>query len=199
MPPKGPSKYGSSWAPPTPMHLSTPAPNVPCCLQASSSPLLTSNHFSSLYAAKLKLLMAPSSMPMARLLLPWSPPLVGPLEVTELATPIFLIAQASVSILPNCQQWVTSTVFPPTIITIPDVIVQPLTTNSVALEFPIETVIVNNTNGKCLLLFVNNTQNSIKLRPNQLIAVAKHALEQAKIATDCQVAAAAADCDLTDH
>uniref|UniRef100_A0A915LC42 Uncharacterized protein n=1 Tax=Romanomermis culicivorax TaxID=13658 RepID=A0A915LC42_ROMCU len=31
------------------------------------------------------------------------------LEVTELAKPIFLFAQASVSTLPNCQQWIVVT------------------------------------------------------------------------------------------
>uniref|UniRef100_A0A915JLA0 Peptidase A2 domain-containing protein n=1 Tax=Romanomermis culicivorax TaxID=13658 RepID=A0A915JLA0_ROMCU len=60
------------------------------------------------------------------------------LEVTELAEPIFLVTQASISILPHCQQWVTSTVFPTTTATIPDVIVQPLPTNSVATELSIK-------------------------------------------------------------
>uniref|UniRef100_A0A915J4M1 Uncharacterized protein n=1 Tax=Romanomermis culicivorax TaxID=13658 RepID=A0A915J4M1_ROMCU len=36
------------------------------------------------------------------------------LEVTKLAEPIFLVPQVSVSILPHCQQWVNSTVFPTT-------------------------------------------------------------------------------------
>uniref|UniRef100_A0A915HXH4 Uncharacterized protein n=1 Tax=Romanomermis culicivorax TaxID=13658 RepID=A0A915HXH4_ROMCU len=42
------------------------------------------------------------------------------LEVTELAEPIFLIAQVSTSISPHCQQWVNSTAFPTTTATIPD-------------------------------------------------------------------------------
>uniref|UniRef100_A0A915HKH1 Uncharacterized protein n=1 Tax=Romanomermis culicivorax TaxID=13658 RepID=A0A915HKH1_ROMCU len=42
------------------------------------------------------------------------------LEVTELAEPIFLVAQVSTSIWPHCQQWVNSTVFPTTMATIPD-------------------------------------------------------------------------------
>uniref|UniRef100_A0A915HHG8 Uncharacterized protein n=1 Tax=Romanomermis culicivorax TaxID=13658 RepID=A0A915HHG8_ROMCU len=97
------------------------------------------------------------------------------------------------------QQWVNSTIFPTTTTTIPDVIVQPLSTNSVASELPIQTPIVNVTNGHCLLLFVNNTSNSIKLRPNQLIPVAKQMLGRAESPIDCQVARAAADRDLTDH
>uniref|UniRef100_A0A915KAG3 Uncharacterized protein n=1 Tax=Romanomermis culicivorax TaxID=13658 RepID=A0A915KAG3_ROMCU len=68
------------------------------------------------------------------------------LEVTELAEPIFLVAQASVSISPYCQQWVTSTI-PTTTATIPDIIVQPLPTNSIAVELPIETPLINITNG----------------------------------------------------
>uniref|UniRef100_A0A915J2A9 Uncharacterized protein n=1 Tax=Romanomermis culicivorax TaxID=13658 RepID=A0A915J2A9_ROMCU len=94
------------------------------------------------------------------------------LEVMELAKPIFLIAQVSVSISPDCQQWVTSTIFPTTTATIPHVIVQPLPTNSMAAELPIETAVVNVTNSRCPLLFVNNTRNSIKLHSNQLLAVA---------------------------
>uniref|UniRef100_A0A915JBH7 Peptidase A2 domain-containing protein n=1 Tax=Romanomermis culicivorax TaxID=13658 RepID=A0A915JBH7_ROMCU len=121
------------------------------------------------------------------------------LEVTELAEPIFLLAQVSVSISPHCQQWVNSTVFPTTTATIPDMIVQPLSTNSVAVELPIETAIINVTNSHCPLLFVNNTSNSIKLRPNQLIPVAKHTLGQAESSVDCQVATAAVDRDLTDR
>uniref|UniRef100_A0A915JUK4 Uncharacterized protein n=1 Tax=Romanomermis culicivorax TaxID=13658 RepID=A0A915JUK4_ROMCU len=97
------------------------------------------------------------------------------------------------------EQWVNSTVFPTTTANIPDVIVQPLSTNSIATELPIETAIVNVTNGHCSLLFVNNTPNSIKLCPNQLIAVAKHMLGQAESPVDCQVATTAADRDLTDH
>uniref|UniRef100_A0A915LE86 Uncharacterized protein n=1 Tax=Romanomermis culicivorax TaxID=13658 RepID=A0A915LE86_ROMCU len=97
------------------------------------------------------------------------------------------------------EQWVTSTVFPTTMANIPDVIVQPQPTNSVAAEFPIETAIVNVTNGKCPLLFVNNTLNSIKLRRNQLLPVAKHAHGFTKNHDKCQVATTAADRDLTDH
>uniref|UniRef100_A0A915KUH0 Uncharacterized protein n=1 Tax=Romanomermis culicivorax TaxID=13658 RepID=A0A915KUH0_ROMCU len=85
------------------------------------------------------------------------------------------------------------------IVTILDVIVQPLTTNSITAEFPIETRIVNITNGKCPLLFVNNRSNSIKLGPNQLIAVVKHLLEYAENFANCQVATTATDCDLTNH
>uniref|UniRef100_A0A915IPD7 Uncharacterized protein n=1 Tax=Romanomermis culicivorax TaxID=13658 RepID=A0A915IPD7_ROMCU len=68
------------------------------------------------------------------------------LEVTELAKPIFLVPQVSVSISPHCQQWMTSTIFPTMTATIPDVIVQPLPTNNVAAELPIETAILNVTN-----------------------------------------------------
>uniref|UniRef100_A0A915KGU4 Uncharacterized protein n=1 Tax=Romanomermis culicivorax TaxID=13658 RepID=A0A915KGU4_ROMCU len=121
------------------------------------------------------------------------------LEVTELAEPIFLIAQISVSISPHCQQWVTSTVFPTTTATIPYVIVQPLPTNSIAAKLSIETTIVNVTNGQCPLLFVNNTNNSIKLCPNQLLTVAKHALGFTKNHDKCQVVTTAANRDLTDH
>uniref|UniRef100_A0A915K0Z2 Uncharacterized protein n=1 Tax=Romanomermis culicivorax TaxID=13658 RepID=A0A915K0Z2_ROMCU len=121
------------------------------------------------------------------------------LEVTELAESIFLVAQVSTSISPHRQQWVNSTVFPTTTATIPDVIVQPLATNNIAAELPIETAIVNVTNGHCLLLFIKNTLNSIKLHLNQLIAMAKHMLGHAKLSVDCQVATATADHDLTDH
>uniref|UniRef100_A0A915KFY4 Reverse transcriptase n=1 Tax=Romanomermis culicivorax TaxID=13658 RepID=A0A915KFY4_ROMCU len=128
-----------------------------------------------------------------------------PLEVTELAQPIFLVAQASISISPNCQQWITSTVFPSTLVdnqhrfsftlvSIPDLIVQPLT-----MKLPIKTAIVNIINDHCLLLFFNNTPNSIKLHPNQLIAVAKHTLGFTATHADCQVATAAADRNLTNH
>uniref|UniRef100_A0A915HNY1 Uncharacterized protein n=1 Tax=Romanomermis culicivorax TaxID=13658 RepID=A0A915HNY1_ROMCU len=116
-----------------------------------------------------------------------------------LAEPIFLIAQVSSSILPHCQQWVKGTIFLTTTATIPDIIVQPLATNSIAAELLIETAIVNVTNGNCPLLFVNNTPNSIKLRLNQLIAMAKHMLGYAKLYADCQVATAASDPDLTDY
>uniref|UniRef100_A0A915L4V9 Uncharacterized protein n=1 Tax=Romanomermis culicivorax TaxID=13658 RepID=A0A915L4V9_ROMCU len=88
-----------------------------------------------------------------------------------------------------------STVFPTTTATIPDVIVQlPATA-----ELPIETAIVNVTNGHCPLLFTNNSPNSIKLRPNQLIAMAKHTLHHPESSVDCQVATTTADHDLTDH
>uniref|UniRef100_A0A915HW74 Uncharacterized protein n=1 Tax=Romanomermis culicivorax TaxID=13658 RepID=A0A915HW74_ROMCU len=121
------------------------------------------------------------------------------LEVTEVAEPIFLLAQVLVSISPHCQQWATSNVFPTTTATIPDVIVQPLPTTSVAAELPIETAVINVTNGQCPLLLVNKMPNSIKLRPNQLLAVAKQALDFTEIHDECQVAIAAADRDLTDH
>uniref|UniRef100_A0A915ILW1 Uncharacterized protein n=1 Tax=Romanomermis culicivorax TaxID=13658 RepID=A0A915ILW1_ROMCU len=97
------------------------------------------------------------------------------------------------------KQWVTSTVFPTTTITIPDVIVQPLPTNSIATELPIETTVVNITNSQCPLVFVNNMPNSIKLHPNQLLAVAKHVLGFTETSIDCQVATTAADRNLTDH
>uniref|UniRef100_A0A915HX66 Uncharacterized protein n=1 Tax=Romanomermis culicivorax TaxID=13658 RepID=A0A915HX66_ROMCU len=58
---------------------------------------------------------------------------------------------------------------------------------------------VNITNGKCPLLIFNNMPNSIKLCPNQLIAVAKHMLRLTDTFIDCQVAMATADRDLTDH
>uniref|UniRef100_A0A915IJW5 Uncharacterized protein n=1 Tax=Romanomermis culicivorax TaxID=13658 RepID=A0A915IJW5_ROMCU len=41
--------------------------------------------------------------------------------------------------------------------------------------------------------------NSIKLCPNQLLAVAKHALRSTEPHMDCQVATTTADCDLTNH
>uniref|UniRef100_A0A915JCR1 Uncharacterized protein n=1 Tax=Romanomermis culicivorax TaxID=13658 RepID=A0A915JCR1_ROMCU len=66
-----------------------------------------------------------------------------PMEVTELAEPIFLIAQASITTSLNCQQWVTGTIFPSTSASIPHLIFQPLTNNQVAIELPVETVIVN--------------------------------------------------------
>uniref|UniRef100_A0A915K182 RNA-directed DNA polymerase n=1 Tax=Romanomermis culicivorax TaxID=13658 RepID=A0A915K182_ROMCU len=122
-----------------------------------------------------------------------------PLEVTELAKPIFLVAQASVFISSHCQQWITSTVFPTTTPTIPNVIIQPLPTNSEATKLPIKTAIINVTNSQCLLLFDNNMLNSIKLGPNQLITVAKHALGPTENHTNCQVATPAADGDLTNH
>uniref|UniRef100_A0A915I6R0 Peptidase A2 domain-containing protein n=1 Tax=Romanomermis culicivorax TaxID=13658 RepID=A0A915I6R0_ROMCU len=109
------------------------------------------------------------------------------------------LAQASVSISPHCQQWETSTIFPTTTATIPDMIVQLLPTNSVTAELPIETAMVNPINGQCRLLFVNNMPNSIKLRPNQLITVAKQVLRPTKYTTHCQVATTAMDHDLTDH
>uniref|UniRef100_A0A915IZV9 Uncharacterized protein n=1 Tax=Romanomermis culicivorax TaxID=13658 RepID=A0A915IZV9_ROMCU len=119
--------------------------------------------------------------------------------VTELAEPIFLVAQVSILISPHCQQWVKSTVFPTTMVAIPDVIVQPLAPNNVAARLPVEAAVVNITNGHCPLLFINNTPNSIKLRPNQLIAMVKHMLEYSESYVDCQIATAAADRDLTDH
>uniref|UniRef100_A0A915I439 Uncharacterized protein n=1 Tax=Romanomermis culicivorax TaxID=13658 RepID=A0A915I439_ROMCU len=76
------------------------------------------------------------------------PPSRG-MEVTELAELIFLVAQVSISISPNCQQWVTGAIFPSTSTPIPDLIVQELPNNQVATEFPIETAIVNITNGRC--------------------------------------------------
>uniref|UniRef100_A0A915KWS5 Uncharacterized protein n=1 Tax=Romanomermis culicivorax TaxID=13658 RepID=A0A915KWS5_ROMCU len=122
-----------------------------------------------------------------------------PLEVTTLTKPIFLVAQVSVLISPHCQQWVNSTVFPTTTATIPDVIVQPLATNRVAAGLPIETAIINVTNGHCPLLFINNMLNSIKLSLNQLMAMVKQMLGHAQSSVDCQVATAAADPNLTDH
>uniref|UniRef100_A0A915KG79 Uncharacterized protein n=1 Tax=Romanomermis culicivorax TaxID=13658 RepID=A0A915KG79_ROMCU len=121
------------------------------------------------------------------------------LEVAELAEPIFLVAQVSTSISPHCQQWVKGTIFPMTTVTIPDLIVQPLATNNVATELPIETAIINVTNGHCPLLFIKNMPNCIKPRPNQLILMAKHTLGYAEPYADCQVATAASDHDLTDH
>uniref|UniRef100_A0A915KVD0 Uncharacterized protein n=1 Tax=Romanomermis culicivorax TaxID=13658 RepID=A0A915KVD0_ROMCU len=85
------------------------------------------------------------------------------------------------------------------ITSIPDVKVQPLATNNVAAELPIETAIVDLTNGHCLLLFINNTPNCIKLRPNQLIAMAKHMLGYIEPYPDCQLATAASNRDLADH
>uniref|UniRef100_A0A915IDN7 Uncharacterized protein n=1 Tax=Romanomermis culicivorax TaxID=13658 RepID=A0A915IDN7_ROMCU len=69
----------------------------------------------------------------------------------------------------------------------------------VAAQLPIETTIINIINSHCPLLFINTERNNIKLCPNQLIAMAKHMLGQAQSPTDCQVATAAADHDLTDH
>uniref|UniRef100_A0A915J6C3 Vitellogenin n=1 Tax=Romanomermis culicivorax TaxID=13658 RepID=A0A915J6C3_ROMCU len=118
--------------------------------------------------------------------------------VADLAEQIFLIAQASISVSPNCQQWVTGTVFPLTSPSIPHLIVQPLPKNQVAIEFPMETVVVNITNSRCPLSFVNNTPNRIKLRPNQLLAIAKHTLESITNVEDFHVATVASGCDLTD-
>uniref|UniRef100_A0A915IBV7 Reverse transcriptase/retrotransposon-derived protein RNase H-like domain-containing protein n=1 Tax=Romanomermis culicivorax TaxID=13658 RepID=A0A915IBV7_ROMCU len=129
---------------------------------------------------------------------PHQPP-QGRLEVTELAEPIILVAQVWTSISPHCQQWVNSTIFPTTMATIPDIIVQPLATNNVAAELPIETAIVNVKNSHCQLLFINNTPNSIKRRLNQLIAMAKHTLGHTEPSINCQVATAAADPHLTNH
>uniref|UniRef100_A0A915KZ21 Uncharacterized protein n=1 Tax=Romanomermis culicivorax TaxID=13658 RepID=A0A915KZ21_ROMCU len=61
------------------------------------------------------------------------------------------------------RQWVTRMVFPSTSALIPDLIIQPLTNNQVATEFQVETAIDNITNGTCLLLFIDNMPNSIKL------------------------------------
>uniref|UniRef100_A0A915L2Q8 Uncharacterized protein n=1 Tax=Romanomermis culicivorax TaxID=13658 RepID=A0A915L2Q8_ROMCU len=116
-----------------------------------------------------------------------------------LAEPIFLVAQVSTSISPHCQQWVNSTIFPTTTVTIQDVIVQPLATKNVAAKLPIETAIFNVKNGHCTLLFINNRPNSIKLCQNQLITMAKHTLGHAEPSVNCQVATTPADRDLTDH
>uniref|UniRef100_A0A915I1A1 Uncharacterized protein n=1 Tax=Romanomermis culicivorax TaxID=13658 RepID=A0A915I1A1_ROMCU len=97
------------------------------------------------------------------------------------------------------RQWVTGKVFPSTHASVPDLMVQPLPNNQVATDFPIKTPIVNITNGMCPVLFVNNTPNSIKLRPNQLLAIAKHKLESIATLDDFHVATATSDCDLTDH
>uniref|UniRef100_A0A915J3E0 Uncharacterized protein n=1 Tax=Romanomermis culicivorax TaxID=13658 RepID=A0A915J3E0_ROMCU len=121
------------------------------------------------------------------------------LEVTELAEPIFLVAQVLTSISPHCQQWVNSTIFPTTMATIPDVIVQLLAANNIAAQLPIETAIVNVTNSHCPLLFINNMRNSIKPCPNQLIAMTKHTLGHEEPSVNCQVATATADRNLTDH
>uniref|UniRef100_A0A915JIE2 Uncharacterized protein n=1 Tax=Romanomermis culicivorax TaxID=13658 RepID=A0A915JIE2_ROMCU len=116
-------------------------------------------------------------------------PSSGRKEVRDLARPIFLVAQASVSISRNCQQWVTGTIFPLTSASIPHLIVQPLSNNQVAMEFPIETAIVNVTNGTCPLLVVNNTPNSTKLQPNQLLAkTLQHTLETVRTGNDLHIA-----------
>uniref|UniRef100_A0A915L4R1 Uncharacterized protein n=1 Tax=Romanomermis culicivorax TaxID=13658 RepID=A0A915L4R1_ROMCU len=115
------------------------------------------------------------------------------------AEPIFLISQVSISISLHCQTRVKSAVFPTTSATIPDVILQPLALNSVAAELPVETAVVNITNSHCPLLFINNTPNSIKLQPNELIVMAKHTPEYSESHVNCQIATAAADRDLTDH
>uniref|UniRef100_A0A915IZF3 Uncharacterized protein n=1 Tax=Romanomermis culicivorax TaxID=13658 RepID=A0A915IZF3_ROMCU len=121
------------------------------------------------------------------------------MEVMVLAEPIFLVAQASISILPNCQPWVTGTPFPSTSILIPNLIIQPMTNNQVAREFPVETAIVNITNGSCPLLFFNNKPNNIKLQPNQLISITKHMLESVSVSNDLSIAATASIHNLTDH
>uniref|UniRef100_A0A915J876 Uncharacterized protein n=1 Tax=Romanomermis culicivorax TaxID=13658 RepID=A0A915J876_ROMCU len=89
------------------------------------------------------------------------------------------------------REWVTGTIFPSTSISISDQIIQPLPNNQVTTEFPIKTAIVNITNGRYPLLFVNNTMNRIKLRPNQLLAMAKYKLEPVTHLDDFQVATAA--------
>uniref|UniRef100_A0A915J210 Vitellogenin n=1 Tax=Romanomermis culicivorax TaxID=13658 RepID=A0A915J210_ROMCU len=105
------------------------------------------------------------------------------MEVTELAKPIFLQAHASITIVPNSEQWVTGTVFPPMSALIPNLIVQSLTNNQVSTEFPVETGIINITNGTCPLLFIDNMPNSIKLCPNRLVTVAEHMLESVAVPT----------------
>uniref|UniRef100_A0A915JXW5 Uncharacterized protein n=1 Tax=Romanomermis culicivorax TaxID=13658 RepID=A0A915JXW5_ROMCU len=54
----------------------------------------------------------------------------------------------------------------------------------------------------CPVLFVKNTPNSIKLRPNQLVAVPKHTLEFVAVSSstnDISIAVAASDPGLTNH
>uniref|UniRef100_A0A915KVH9 Reverse transcriptase/retrotransposon-derived protein RNase H-like domain-containing protein n=1 Tax=Romanomermis culicivorax TaxID=13658 RepID=A0A915KVH9_ROMCU len=100
------------------------------------------------------------------------------------------------------RQWVSSTIFPLTSTLIPNLIVQQLHQDQVIMEYPIETAIVNITNGKCPLLFVNNRPNSIKLCPNQLVAITKHMLESMAVQildNGIHVSVAASDCNLTNH
>uniref|UniRef100_A0A915I425 Uncharacterized protein n=1 Tax=Romanomermis culicivorax TaxID=13658 RepID=A0A915I425_ROMCU len=87
-------------------------------------------------------------------------------------------------------------------VSIPDLIVQPTKEADSNNEFPVETSIINITNVNCPLFFVNNTPNCIKLRPNQIIAVAKHTLESVAAPiqdSDIRVSVATSDHDLTDH
>uniref|UniRef100_A0A915IXF3 Uncharacterized protein n=1 Tax=Romanomermis culicivorax TaxID=13658 RepID=A0A915IXF3_ROMCU len=109
------------------------------------------------------------------------------------------MAQASIFMSPKCQQWVTGIVFPSTFVSIPDLIIQPLTNNQVTTELPVKTAIVNINNSMCPLLFNNNMPNSIKLRSNQLITIAKHTLESIAISINLSIATDASDRDLTNH
>uniref|UniRef100_A0A915K9R1 Uncharacterized protein n=1 Tax=Romanomermis culicivorax TaxID=13658 RepID=A0A915K9R1_ROMCU len=62
--------------------------------------------------------------------------------------------------------------------------------------------VVDITNGKYPLLFINNTPNSIKLRLNQLVVIAKHRLESVAVPTvdnSSHLSTAMWDWDLTDH
>uniref|UniRef100_A0A915JK12 Uncharacterized protein n=1 Tax=Romanomermis culicivorax TaxID=13658 RepID=A0A915JK12_ROMCU len=102
----------------------------------------------------------------------------------------------------NCQQWIISQVFLATDASIPDLIVQPAKEADSNNEFPVEMSIINITNESCPLLFVNNTSNCIKLRPNQIITMAKHVLESVGAPiqdSNIPVSVAASDHDLTDH
>uniref|UniRef100_A0A915IIJ7 Uncharacterized protein n=1 Tax=Romanomermis culicivorax TaxID=13658 RepID=A0A915IIJ7_ROMCU len=119
------------------------------------------------------------------------------LQSSEIRLVLPVLSSAAATI-----QWVTGTVFPSTSALIPNLIVQPLTNNQVATKFPVETAIVNITNGTYPLLFINNRPNSIKLQPTQLVAVAKHTLRSVAVSTssnNISMAIAPLDLDLTDN
>uniref|UniRef100_A0A915HPE8 Uncharacterized protein n=1 Tax=Romanomermis culicivorax TaxID=13658 RepID=A0A915HPE8_ROMCU len=120
----------------------------------------------------------------------------------ELAKPIFLVAQASATISPNCHQQVTSNILPLTNALIQDFIAQPLDQNQAPTEFSIAMAIINVTNGKCPLWFINNMPNSIKLGPNPLVAITKHTLESVAVQkpdSHNHVSVATSDHDFTNH
>uniref|UniRef100_A0A915KJ54 Uncharacterized protein n=1 Tax=Romanomermis culicivorax TaxID=13658 RepID=A0A915KJ54_ROMCU len=77
----------------------------------------------------------------------------------------------------NCQTWVNRKIFPFTNESFKftnesfkSIIVQPLNFGKENCKYPIKLAIINIIEGKCPLLFVDNSANGIHLQPNQLIA-----------------------------
>uniref|UniRef100_A0A915HNG4 Uncharacterized protein n=1 Tax=Romanomermis culicivorax TaxID=13658 RepID=A0A915HNG4_ROMCU len=64
--------------------------------------------------------------------------------------------------------------------TTPDSEIRPRTSER-KLQNCIELVIINIVEGKCPLLFINNSANGIRLQPNQLITEVKFRLEEPKM------------------